>query len=101
MFCGVIFLWIVGKIVFSLFPMKMIFFLLTSITKPIKLHVHIFGSELYICVSYDAVGEYVVKLNWCWTLDVARFMQGIAKGKIVFAIDETQSSFRFLNRGHV
>ena len=50
------------------------FFLSELITKPIKSHVHSFGPALYNCVSDDAVCDNVVKLNWCWTLDVARFM---------------------------
>ena len=41
---------------------------------PIKAHVHSFVYALYNCVSDDAVGANVVKLNWCWTLDVANFM---------------------------
>ena len=39
-----------------------------------KLHVHIFGAVLYNCVSDDADGNNVVKLNCCWTLDVAHLM---------------------------
>ena len=58
---------------FSLLPMHMNFFP-ASITKPIKAHVHSFGSALYNCVSDDEVGDNVVKLNWCLTLDVAYFM---------------------------
>ena len=50
------------------------FFLLASITKPLKSHIHSFGSELYNCVIDYAVGNNVVKFNWCWTLDVAHFM---------------------------
>ena len=50
------------------------FFLLTSITKPIKAHVHSVGSALHNCVSDDIVGNNDVKLNWCWTLDVAHFI---------------------------
>ena len=73
MFCGVMFLWIVGKIVFSLFPRNMNLFCV-SITKPIKAHVHSIGSAMYDCVTDDSVGENVVKLNWFWTLDVAHFM---------------------------
>ena len=74
MFCEVVFLSIVGKIVFSLFQMNVKLFLSTSITKPIKLYVHSFGSTLYNCVSDDAVHDNVVKLNWCWTLYVAHSM---------------------------
>ena len=43
-------------------------------TKQLKVHVNYFGSALYNCVSDDDVGDYVVKLNWCWTLDVEHFM---------------------------
>ena len=68
------FLWIVGNIVFSLFPMNIKLLLSASITNPINAHVHSFGYALYNCVSDDAVGENVFKLNWCWTLDVDHFM---------------------------
>ena len=64
-------------------------FLSESITNPIKANVHSFGSTLYNCVSYDDVGDNVVKLNLCWTLDVEHFMKGIAKGKSISAVDET------------
>ena len=57
-----------------LFPMNMKLFLSTSITKPIKARVHSFESVLYNSVSDDAVGDNVVKLNWCWTLDVTHLM---------------------------
>ena len=79
-----------------LFPIKIKFFLSTSI----KVHVHSFGSTWYNGIIDDAVGKIVVKLNWCWTLDVAHSMFGIANGHNIFAVDETWSIFRFLNRGN-
>ena len=39
-----------------------------------KTRVYSFGSALYNYVSYDALGENVVRLNCCCTLDVAHFM---------------------------
>ena len=75
------------------------FFVVTD-HKSNKKHVHSFGSVLYNCVSDDAVGDNVVKFNWCWTLDVVHLMQGIKKGNSIFDVDETLASFRFLNRGH-
>ena len=49
-------------------------FLVISIMKPIKAHVCSFGYAMYNCVSDDYVGENVVRLKWCCTLDVAHFM---------------------------
>ena len=77
------------NVVFFFFPMNIKLFLSASITKPIKAHVHSFGSALYNFVSDDAVGNNVVKLNCCCTLDVVHFMKGIVKGSNIFAIDET------------
>ena len=83
------FLWIVGKILFSLFPTNMKMFLSKSITKPKKAHVHSFGYEFYNNFSDDAVGENVVKLNWCWTLDMDHFMYGITNWNSIFAVYKT------------
>ena len=47
---------------FYLFPMNMILFMSRFITKTVKSYVRIFGSVLYNCVSYDAVGENVFNL---------------------------------------
>ena len=46
----------------------------TSITKPIKVHVHSFGYALDKICSDDAVGNDVFKLIFCWTLDVENFI---------------------------
>ena len=67
------------------------------IAKPTKAHVHIFGSALYNCVSDDIIGDTVAKFHWCWTLDMDHFMQRIAKGNGIFAVDETLANFRLLN----
>ena len=62
------------KNVFYLLPMNMKLFLSKLITTPIKVHAHSFVSAVYNYVSDDTVGDNVVKLIWCWTLDVAHFM---------------------------
>ena len=66
--------------------MNMSLFLSELIAKPIKLHVHSFGSVLYNFGSDDTVGETVVKLHWFWILDVTHFMQGIEKGYGIFPL---------------
>ena len=60
--------------VFFLFPndCKIVFFNIDHESK--KAHVRRFGSVLYNCVSDDAVGDNVVKLNKCWNLDVKYLM---------------------------
>ena len=74
---------------FSLFPINVKLFLSTSSTKPIKAHVHSFGSVLYNFFGDVAVGNNVVKLNWCWTLDVSHFMWIISKVHSSFSVDKT------------
>ena len=56
--------------------------------KPIKVHVHIFGSVLYKCISDDTIGDTVVKLNFFGTLDMDHFMQVIVKGHGIFSVDK-------------
>ena len=65
------------------------FVLSTSTTNPIKAYVHRFGSVLHNCVSDDTIDGNFAKLNWCWTLDVAHFMSGIANRHIIYAVDKT------------
>ena len=60
-----------------------------STTNQIKAHIRCFGYAMYNCARYDAIGENVVKFNWCWTLDMAYLMYGITKGHSIFAVDET------------
>ena len=57
-----------------LFSMSMKLFLSTLIIPPIKVNFRSFVYVLYNAISDDAVGKIVVKLNWCWTLDVAHIM---------------------------
>ena len=63
MFCRVILVRLISKIVFSFFLLQMILILSLSITNPVKLHVRGFGSALDNGVGDDANGTFVFELN--------------------------------------
>ncbi len=88
---------IICKIFLPTFPVNVELFLSLSIANPIKAHIHSFRSALNDSVSQDADGAFVVELEWRRALWIAHLFEGGTYGDGVFGVDETRSSFGFLD----
>ncbi len=89
---------IVCKIFLPTFPVNVELFLSLSIANPIKAHIHSFRSALNDSVSQDADGAFVVELERRRALWMAHLVEGGGTyGDGVFCVDETGSSFGFLD----
>ena len=95
MFCG-----IVGEVALGGFPVNMKLSLTLSVADPIEAHVHGFGSALDNSVGDDADCTFVVELYRRRALVVSHFLQCGSHGNCVLGVDETRTSFGFLDGGH-
>jgi hypothetical protein len=91
---------IIWKIFLPTFPVYVELLLSLPVANPIKAHIHSFQPALNDSVSEDTEGTFVGELKQCGTLWMAHLLEGGTYRDSVFGIDESRSSFRFLDGGH-
>ena len=78
---------VIGKIFSSLFSVEAKLFLFDLTLNPVEVHVKDFGAFPAHVAHENAVGGYVVSLDWSGRLWVAHFNQGRADGNSLLAVE--------------
>ena len=68
MWSGVMFGWVVGKLMDAFFPEDVELLLVYAAVQPSEAHVVGIGHFLFHCSSDDATSGAVVSGQWCWRL---------------------------------